>query len=383
MIFCLDDVFLYVHKKGQFLTDLRNGLLTLTSIDHIVDTEISIKVKKQFSTPSTHCMDEFYSFDKCVENSSTVNLQKKCKPLLWYQPHQLCNSSRKTREALKLFQASADNCLQHCTQVKVDIRLNPVNWLHVLIIPKHKEMTYNPGYVINIPLTIVLSEMQESYTLVSFIAEFGGWVGLILGISLLGSFEFLSSKLFKGDHKSCLIRFIVVLKLACILGVLFVLFKSGQKYINKDTSTDINLKTALPKISVSMCSVKNLYSEDILNSTYSYIGNMSGFWSNLSKISDSIEQINITYENGKLATAYDSKSNQSSKHMIYSINTPQFETFVETCHTLDLKPWNRIKFVDVLAQKELRVFVHLTGQLLRPGRQGFSFINTDTVELYR
>ncbi len=69
MIFCLDDVYLYVHKKGQFLTDLRNGLLTLTSIDHIVDTEISIKVKKQFSTPSNQCMDEFYSFDKCVENS--------------------------------------------------------------------------------------------------------------------------------------------------------------------------------------------------------------------------------------------------------------------------------------------------------------------------
>ena len=376
----VDDVFLYVHKKGQFLTDLRNGLLNLPSIDHIVDTEISIKVKKQISTPSTQCMDEFYSFDSCVENSVNINMQKESYPLLWYQPHQSCNSSRET---LKLFQTSGDNCLTPCTQVKVDIRLNPVNWLHVLVIPKHIEMTYTPGYVINIPSTIVYSEMQESYTLISFIAEFGGWVGLLLGISLLGSFEYLSSKLLTGDPKSCFLRLIAILKLACMVGVLFVLFKSGQKYINEDSSTDINLETDLPKTSVSMCFVENLYSENTLNTNYSYIGNLSGFWSNLTKISDSIEQIDITYENGKLATAYGSKSNQSSENMIYSISTPQFETFVETCHTVDLKHWNRIKSVEVIAKKELRVFVHLTGQLLRPGRQGFSFINTDTVRIYR
>ena len=310
-------------------------------------------------------------------------MQKKCYPLLWYQPYLSFNSSRTTREALKLFRTSADNCLTPCTQVKVDIRLNPVNWLHVLVIPKHTEMTYTPGYVINIPSTIVYSEMQESYTLISFIAEFGGWVGLLLGISLLGSFEYLSSKLLNGDHKKCFLRLIEILKLACMVGVLFVLFKSGQKYINEDTSTDINLETDLPKTSVSMCFVENLYSENTLNTNYSYIGNLSGFWSNLTKISDSIEQIDITYENGKLATAYGSKSNQSSENMIYSISTPQFETFVETCHTVDLKHWNRIKSVEVIAKKELRVFVHLTGQLLRPGRQGFSFINTDTVNLYR
>jgi len=379
----VDNVFLYVHKKGQFLTDLRNGLLNLPSIDHIVDTEISIKVKNQFSTPSTQCMDEFYSFDKCVENSVNVNMQKKCKPLLWYQPYILFNSSRKTREALKLFQSSGDNCLTPCTQVKVDIRLNPVNWLHVLVIPKHTEMTYTPGYVINIPSTIVYSEMQESYTLISFIAEFGGWVGLLLGISLLGSFEYLSSKLLTGDCKKGFLRLIAILKLACMVGVLFVLFKSGQKYINEDSSTDINLETDLPEVSVSMCHVENLYAEDFLNSSYSYIGNLSGFWSNLNKISNIIERIDITYQYGKLATAYDSKSNQSSENMIYSINTPQFETFVETCHTMDLKHWNRIKSIKVKAKKELRVFVHLTGQLLRPGRQGFSFIDTDTVHLWR
>ncbi len=153
----VDNVFLYVHKKGQFLTDLRNGLLNLPSIDHIVDTEISIKVKNQFSTPSTQCMDEFYSFDKCVENSLTVNMQKKCKPLLWYPPHQLCNSSRKTREALKLFQASADNCLQRCTQVKVDDTLfNNVTELLPCCWAWHREMT-------NIALLLGMAQRDDEF----------------------------------------------------------------------------------------------------------------------------------------------------------------------------------------------------------------------------
>ena len=90
----------------------------------------------------------------------------------------------------------------------------------------------------------------------------------------------------------------------------------------------------------------------------------------------------LVLEDGNSITIFDSSQNQGSEYISYSINTPQFETFIETCHTLDLKHWNRIKRMEIIAKKELTIYVLITGQLLRPGRQGFSFMNKDTTFLY-
>ena len=89
----------------------------------------------------------------------------------------------------------------------------------------------------------------------------------------------------------------------------------------------------------------------------------------------------IILEDGKSVTIYDSSYDQGSEYISFSINTPQFDTFIESCHTQDLKHWNRIKRMEVIAKKELTIYVHISGQLLRSGRQGFSFMNKDTTIL--
>ena len=60
---------MFVHKRGQILANLRNQLIEFKHVDHIVETELNIKVKKFISTPNTKCLDELITFDSCVKKS--------------------------------------------------------------------------------------------------------------------------------------------------------------------------------------------------------------------------------------------------------------------------------------------------------------------------
>ena len=265
--------------------------------------------------------------------------------------------------------------------------LNPMNWLNVITNPIQSNSSVTPGYFIRIPSSVIFSEMNRSYTLISFVAEFGGWVGLFLGVSILGGFEFVDSQIWSSMNfrykKVILSKSGLMLKLACLIGVLIIIIQCGIKLITTEKLMDVKLEKNLNNVSISLCSVENIYQESTIGGYRYYMGNSTSFWNKITQLSDKLEMMELVMEDGNSVTVYDSSWNQGSEYILYSINTPQFDTFIETCHTLDLKHWNRIKRMEVKAKKELTIYVHLTGQLLRSGRQGFSFINKDTTYLYR
>ena len=173
-----------------------------------------------------------------------------------------------------------------------------------------------------------------------------------------------------------------MLKLTCSIGVLIIIIQCGMKLITTEKLMDVKLEKNLNNVSISLCSVENIYQESTIGGYRYYMGNSTSFWNKVTQLSDKLEMMELVMEDGNSVTVYDSSWNQGSEYILYSINTPQFDTFIETCHTLDLKHWNRIKRMEVKAKKELTIYVHLTGQLLRSGRQGFSFMNKDSTYLY-
>ena len=371
---------MYVHKKGQFLTDLKNELVQIQSIDYIENIELNIRVSKLISTPSTQCEDGVTEYDSCAEALTNLQFQDQCDldPLLLYQPN---NAQSLMNKMLDLDKIGAQKCLLPCTQVDMGAKLNPVNWLDTFESSNHTDKMFTPGYYITIPSTVLYTEMQDHYTLITFIAEFGGWVGLFLGVSILGATEFIFSQMYKVSGnmscKVCASKCLALLKFACTIGVAIILVKRFQKICGGEISTNIYFVNSFSSISISICSTTNMYRDT------AYLGNSSSFWTNLTKIRDSIEQVVFQYENGELVTAYDSKLEKNFTNVMYTLKKPQFDTFIETCHTLDIKHWNRIKKMEVIAKKELTIYVHITGQLLRSGRQGFSFMNKDTTQLIR
>jgi len=287
---------------------------------------------------------------------------------------------------MNIFQTSSNRCVAPCNLVKVKMVLNPVNWLHVITNPIQSNRPFIPGYVIQIPSYVLFSEMHASYTLISFIAEFGGWVGLFLGVSILGGFEFVENHLCSSIKfrltKVILSQSGLILKIACSLGVLIIVVQCGFKLMNTEKSMDVKIVEKFNNVSISLCSGENIYQVHPNDTNHYYMGNSTLFWNNITRLSNKVERMELVLENGNSVTIYDSSWNKGSEYIQYSINIPQFDTFIETCHTLDLKHWNRIKRMEIIAKKELTIYVHITGQLLRSGRQGFSFMNKDTTFLH-
>lgn len=377
---------MYVHKRGNLMTEMRNSLTEVSHVDHIVEASLQINVNKLISTSATQCSESSETFDSCVENMIYQHHLDKCVLPFWnqIQSNAVCNVSGNNQLSLNIFQTSYHKCVSPCTQVKVEISNNPINWFSYLLMPRLVLKDVIPGYYMSIPATILKSEMQESYSAISFIAEFGGWVGLFLGISLLGLFSYLKDCISKKLSEKVIFGGFMFLKLVCAAGVLGILLSCIKKIIEKPTNLDVYIEKNLPDIGVSFCSLENVYSSSLSPDTnFTYLGNLASFWNNIAKLSEKIDGIELTLENETTVNIFDSRFKTSSSYIAYSINTPKYRTYIETCHTLDLSNWKNMKTVKVRANKALIVYVHLAGQLLRSRSQGFTFVKDATVGVAR
>ena len=378
----LENLFMLVHKEGHFNAASKTDLTELLYIPHIMDSQPEIEVKKLISTSNMECQDGLETYDLCSEMTIRKRWENNCIPPFLIKLQNISNCTM--HAAFNIFQTSPEECLIPCSQIKVNIKQNPVDWLYILVNPKLPINTVIPGYYLTIPSYILYSEMQESYTAISFIAEFGGWAGLFLGVSVIGVFEFIMNKFSNISPHSLLKKLtstsFMLLKLACASCVIFILITSCKKLINKEKELNVKIQEGIPDLSISFCSVKNVYAVPFLRANLSYIGNHSSFWYNATSLSEKLKRLVLILENGKKITVYDSFFTILNRYKFDTMITAKYESYLETCHTLNLKHWTNIKTIQFTAKQELSIYVHMPGELLRPGRQGFSFINSATVK---
>lgn len=371
---------MYVHKEKEFLSRKRNALMEIHYIDHIMDLNIDITSNQLVPTLNNQCATD--TFDSCVDYIIKTRMNDHCQlPFIKDSIEEIpiCDTSERMHSALNLFQTSHLECLDSCSQIEVKIEANPVDWLYILMNPKFPVKTVIPGYYLTIPRTVLVSRMTENYTTISFIAEFGGWVGLFLGVSLLGVFELMLVLFFSSDSdrffKKILMTGLTCLKTACTLCLAYILFKCCEKMITGEIQSKVEFQDDLQNISLSLCSTENIYRVEYLGANLSYVGNIPGFWNNITKLMDKIDTLQIDFQNGNQVIIKD--FTQSQYYFELTFNIPRYGTYIETCHTLSLK--SRIKKLKVKAKKEMSIYVHMSGQLFRPGRHGSTFINSDTI----
>ena len=377
---------MYIHKEAQFRSNLRNSLIEIPYVNYIMDTELDIQVNNLISTPHMECADENQKYDLCSEKLTSARLKKEQCHLPFMknaEVAELCKTRENMEESLKIFQSIHLDCPLPCSQVEINIGLNPVDWLYILMNPKFPVNTVIPGYYIKMPRVVVVSGMQKSYSTISFIAEFGGWVGLFLGVSLLGAVEFLLNTYWSVNNKrilNCIISgSLLCIKIACTACLCFILIECCKKMIIREKQIKVNIQKDLPNISLSLCSMENVYKVPHLGANTIYVGNISSFWENATRLSNIVDNLSFYFQTGDKITMYDSKQSGNSKYITNSINIPKYGTFIENCHTLNLKNWNQIITMEVQAKKVLSIYVHITGQLLQPRRDGFTFMNLNTV----
>ena len=243
--------------------------------------------------------------------------------------------------------------------------------------------TTTRAYYFNIQQEIIISQLRQSYSFVSFIADVGGWTGLFLGLSIVSFIKVLMETLKLPKRFSTLTLRISLLVASVMIGMITIY--CCLKLLDRKTGSKINIEPTINNLSFSLCSLENVFTNevdkpgDILDR---YIGDNASFWNQNTKLQNKIRKMEIWFKNGERKVIFDAESNLTTHFLEHSINIPFEGTFIETCHTFNLHYKNSIDRIEVRARKELVCYLHITGQLLHPdSRQGFSIMNPSYVQL--
>ena len=146
--------------------------------------------------------------------------------------------------------------------------------------------------------------------------------------------------------------------------------------INKEKALYTRIQENPENIFISFCSMENIYTLPHIDGNLTYLGNTSEFWNTETKLDQKLKRIYVNLRDGGKITVFD----ESTIRILYSVNIPRYGSFVETCHSWDIRDFNLVQSIEVLSKKSLTVYVHLTGQLFYPGRQGFSAVTSQTID---
>ena len=343
------------------------------------------------SSPSFTCSTKSSDYDTCVLKTKLMQLENMCLPIFMEVNEIMstenvellrCKTFQESKEAFFVFQSMSNSCKESCTQVEVGIITTPVSFVYTDLKGKSFNAE-NTAYYFTIPQEISLSEFHESFSFISLIGNVGGWMGLLIGFSILG-FSELTLETLNTQKKAKAIALRGLLLLGSAITVV-ISVSSCLKLAESGTGSDINIESDFNNMSFSMCSLESIYPliyRDRIYGreyTHEYIGEDKNFWNNNTKLYQKISKLEVWFKNGEKLVLFDASKNLTTDIIDKSINIPRGGNYLETCHTLKLNFRNAVDQVKITARKELVCYIHISGQILhKDSRQGFSITDSST-----
>ena len=371
--------FVYVHNEGELLQKyLRNGLVPLTPQKINSNVNIDISIQSIFPSDIADCEETSNTYDKCLMSEIEEDLKNCTLPFLGYgNMESICRSFEDGLKALRIFNKEESKCKFPCYQINIDFQLNPSRPVISLMNPDIN-IIKNPSYYFYLPSEIKVSKMSEDYDIITFIAEFGGWSGLFIGISLLT----ITSKLLMFlnlESRSSIKQFTrgIIVCLSCIvLG--YVSYSSVKKLLSHETSQDIILNTNYSGISLSVCNEESIFSY-----SSEFLGKTSSFWKNGSNMTTMIERIHFTYKDSSAFTLYSNEScNENcalSQVILNNIIDKNGE--VKFCQTIQI---DNVRNMKISALKEIFLYIHLNNQFQSEiGKTRLTVLPPTSFEIYK
>ena len=357
-------VFLYLHNKGEFrLKQFRNGLLPLkaNAYDNIVNFDIDIQ--KILSTPEYEC-ETSLSYDKCLETEAISNCSLPFQTQT-IQP-QICKNFTDGLLAFKSFNRFETSCRYPCYQIKISHKVNPSRLVYSVL--NNANVGEEPGYIIQLPAQVKVTEMTEAYTTVSFIAEFGGWSGLFVGISLMALLSKAGQLLLESNYSKLNRKMHYITVALSSIAICYVCYTSIDKLFAKNVGNDISFFDDYSDIRLSICTEDNLY----FNNTY--LGGDRQFWMDGSNLSLKISSLKLVVKrNGsrieKIYYVSEEKTRQVDNDIDLMTRDLKINSMnwilkdkVQFCHSLYVG--NIPDYLKIFVKQEVFFFIHLKNQFL-------------------
>ena len=334
---------------------LRNGLLTLKPQRNDENVKFDISVKSILPSDNMECEETAKEYDNCVMNEIQDMLKNCTLPFLNNNDRNLltCKSFEYGLEALKIFNKEETSCNVPCYQINQNVQLNPSRPVISMKNPS-LNITKNPGYYFNFPSKVLRLEMSKEYGIITFIAEFGGWSGLFVGVSLLTIISKIIHKMSSDRTKTK--KFTKRTAIFCLVFVLgLVSYFSIRKLLDHETGQDIQINAKYSDISLSICN-----EEPIFSHSSNYLGENIEFWKTGSNISTIFNRIVLTYKDGTVKTLKTNNKTITGDRMPESQaiiqNMIDTNNEVQFCQTIEI---DNVRQIKIKALKDIFLYIHL------------------------
>ena len=337
----LDQGLVYFHNKGELLQKyLRNPHLLIKTHKDNVNIELGINILSILESQVDVCSSKEY--DECVMQEIRKKFNdSSCWPsFLENSSNSTCQDFEQGIIALSIFNEDKSNCKFPCYQINVNSKFTTTRPVVNAIHP-HINFTKNPGYVFHLPKKVKILEMVENYGVISFMAEFGGWSGLFVGISVIsvifgviGKFD-MENKMVEKVTKYLFVMLLIVILVAVCVESLIKLYAKGVE-------EKISFIQNYYNICISICNEES----PIVNNQF--MAKDWQFWNSGSNISTMIRKIDFIYTNNQKRTLQTTTFNQKGVEKM-SLNEVTSQYFinnngdVEFCHTIQIDGVRSIK----------------------------------------
>ena len=225
-------------------------------MEYIVNMHLQIQAFHLESSQEFECGD--VPVDDCVARLR-LEVNTTC-ALPWENATQLqlpiCTDYLQGLNATKLVSNLYTQCKQSCIQINVHTQENPLNYLvaicrQVFIQGMRNLFNYRTAYYVYLPPFARLITSEHNYLLASYIADFGGWSGIFIGISVTG---IISTILGMISDKFKLKKFVfptLMFVFACCLFGLMILFT--LKFVKSPIATTVDFEETRPDFCITVC----------------------------------------------------------------------------------------------------------------------------------
>ena len=155
-------------------------------------------------------------------------------------------------------------CSIPCTQYTIKSAETQYNFLGSEFV--HENTLENRhGYIVEVRENVLSEELEESYTIISLIAELGGWCGICVGLSIVSTLESMLSSLLpnlKGTGNTVKKLVLVAVKIVCSVFLIYIAIIMILKYLKKELLTSVEIEGPVGNFNITVCS-STFLAEDV------------------------------------------------------------------------------------------------------------------------
>ena len=377
-------LFVFFHHEGQFLVPGSMNSVQLRDSREVKQIALQISGTEMINDKTLVCNPAKDIYDTCLHNYWMENLDNCTLP--FYDANitstRTCSTFEDGSKAMQMISNMEEHCLPPCVQFEANIVENPVLFTvsknisrylqenYQLLIGAHfgfKDEVFNQGYFINLPKYIPYRKSSQNYDAISYVAEFAGWAGLFLGLSLSGCLlvilRYLQSlKPFNQLLRMCIKGIMFLVYILCLAYLTYLTVTLVSKLMENRLATSISLEKSKVDFDLTVCTTQ------IIREKVKIIRDGANTWEFRPFIRESYTNWNNLTSMVSKVTIFTGEGEENIEPKLLEasskVNLPLTIGTMDFCHTIDLSSFNEIEKINLYVTSEVKIFLHYSGQFL-------------------